>query len=94
MKEIGQIRSLSLWIFLIPVIAINVCLLIAVNHHIFENTIFSVDQIGRSNFTIPYLDGSVSISRVSRTFPQFLIFKPGMITVSYTHLTLPTKRIV
>jgi len=38
-----------------------------------------VDQIGRSGFTIPYLDGSLSISRASRTFPQYLIFKPSMI---------------
>ena len=79
MKEIAQIRSLSLWIFLVPLIAINTCLLISVNFNIFENTFFSVDQIGRSGFTIPYLDGSWSISRASRTFPQFLIFKPGMV---------------
>jgi|TARA_B110000971_G_C19921760_1_gene459532 hypothetical protein len=79
MKEIAQIRSLSLWIFLVPLIAINTCLLISVNFNIFENTFFSVDQIGRSGFTIPYLDGSLSISRASRTFPQFLIFKPGMV---------------
>jgi len=79
MKEITQIRSLSLWIFLIPFIAINACLLISINYHIFENTFFSVDQIGRSGFSIPYYDGSLSISRVSRTFPQFLIFKPGMV---------------
>jgi len=79
MKEIAQIRSLSLWIFLIPFIAINTCLFISVNYNIFENTFFSVDQIGRSGFTIPYFDGSLSISRASRTFPQFLIFKPGMV---------------
>jgi hypothetical protein len=79
MKEIAQIRSLSLWIFLVPLIAINTCLLISVNYHFFVNTFFSVDMIGRSGFTIPYLDGSLSISRASRTFPQYLIFKPGMI---------------
>lgn len=79
MKEITQIRSLSLWIFLVPLTAINACLFISVNFHFFENTFFSVDQIGRSGFTIPYLDGSLSISRASRTFPQFLIFKPGMV---------------
>ena len=79
MKEITQIRSLSLWIFLVPFIAINTCLVISVNFYILENTFFSVDQIGRSGFTIPYLDGSLSISRASRTFPQFLIFKPGMV---------------
>ena len=79
MKELAQIRSLGLWIFLIPFIAVNACLLISINYHIFENTFFSVDQIGRSGFSIPYYDGSLSISRASRTFPQFLIFKPGMV---------------
>jgi len=78
MKEIAQIRKLSLWIFFIPLIAINLCLFISINFSIFENTFFQVDQIGRSNFTIPYLDGSLSISRSARTFPQYLIFKPAM----------------
>ena len=79
MKEITQIRSLSLWIFLVPFIGVNTCLLISINYHLFETTFFSVDQIGRSKFAIPYLDGSLSISRASRTFPQFLVFKPGMV---------------
>ncbi len=79
MREITQIRKLSLWIFFIPLIAINLCLLISQNPEFLENTIFEVDQIGRSNFSIPYLDGSLSISRASRTFPQYLIFKPAMI---------------
>ena len=79
MYEIAQIRKLSLWIFFVPLIAINLCLLISINYSYLENTIFQVDQIGRSGYTIPYLDGSISISRASRTFPQFLIFKPAMI---------------
>lgn len=79
MKEITQIRSLSLWIFLIPFVAINTCLLISVNHELLNNTFFSVDMIGKSGYTIPYFDGSLSISRASRTFPQYLIFKPGMV---------------
>jgi len=79
MKEITQIRSLSLWIFLVPLFAVNICLLISVNFELFEDTLFTVDQIGRSGFTIPYLDGSLSISRASRTFPQYLVFKPGMV---------------
>jgi len=78
MKEITQIRKLSLWIFFIPLLAINLCLIISQNPEFLENTIFSVDQIGRSAFSIPYLDGSLSISRASRTFPQYLIFKPAM----------------
>ena len=68
MSEIQTVRRLTLWIFFLPVIAINLCLLISVNYHLFEGTILTVDQIGRSGFTIPYLDGSLSISRASRTF--------------------------
>jgi len=83
MKEITQIRKLSLWVFFIPLIAINLCLLISINYSLLENTIFIVDQIGRSAFTIPYIDGSLSISRASRTYPAFLIFKPGMILTSF-----------
>ena len=79
MKEITQIRKLSLWVFFIPLLAINLCLIISQNPEFLENTILTVDQIGRSGFSIPYLDGSLSISRASRTFPQYLIFKPAMI---------------
>ena len=78
MNEITQIRKLSLWIFFLPLLAINLCLFISQNPGFLENTIFVVDQIGRSNFSIPYLDGSLSISRASRTYPQYLIFKPSM----------------
>jgi len=84
MNAITQIRKLSLWIFFIPIIAINLCLFISQNPEFLENTIFVVDQIGRSGFSIPYLDGSLSISRASRTYPQFLIFKPAMIFTSIT----------
>ena len=78
MYEIAQIRKLSLWIFFIPFTAINLCLLISQNPEFLEKTIFAVDQIGRSDFSIPYLDGSLSISRASRAFPQYLVFKPSM----------------
>ncbi len=83
MKEITQIRKLSLWIFLIPLIAINLCLIISQNPEFLENTFFTVDMIGRSNFSIPYFDGGLSISRASRTFPQFLIFKPAMFLTAF-----------
>ena len=79
MNEIAQIRKLSLWIFFTPLLAINLCLFISQNYEILENTFLSVDMLGRSGFSIPYLDGSLSISRASRTFPQYLIFKPAMI---------------
>ena len=79
MDEINKIKKISLWIFIVPVVILNLCLFVSVNYEIFENTIFRVDQIGRSNFTIPYIDGSLSISRASRTYPAYLLFKPGMI---------------
>ena len=79
MENISRIKKISIWVFIIPVLVLNLCLFISVNYHLFENTIFSVDQIGRSGFTIPYLDGGISISRSSRTYPTYLLFKPGMI---------------
>ena len=82
MNEITQIRKLSLWIFFTPFIAINLCLFISQNPEFLENTFFTVDQIGRSGFSIPYLDGSLSISSASITFPQYLIFKPAMIATA------------
>ena len=78
MENINQIRIISVWIFIITFVSLNLCLLISVNGHLLQGTIFQVDPIGRSAFTIPYIDGSVSISRTARTFPAYLIFKPGM----------------
>ena len=56
---------------------------ISTNYFLFENTIFVVDQIGRSSFTIPYIDGGLSISRTARTYPAYLIFKPLMIITAF-----------
>ena len=79
MKEITQIRKLSLWVFFTPLITIHLCLFISQHPELLEDTFLRVDMIGRSGFSIPYLDGGLSISRASRTYPQYLIFKPGMI---------------
>ena len=86
-----QIKRLSLWIFIIPFVAINLCLFISINYHIFDNTFLSVDQIGRSQPTFPYFDGGVSISRTARTYPTYLIFKPSMIFASILLIIYWTK---
>ena len=78
MESINRIRTISIWIFIVTFVSLNLCLLIAVNGHLLQGTIFQPDPIGQSGFTIPYIDGSVSISRTARTFPAYLIFKPGM----------------
>tara|TARA_B100000029_G_scaffold233366_1_gene230664 strand:+ start:590 stop:1291 length:702 start_codon:yes stop_codon:yes gene_type:complete len=80
--NINKIRKLSIWVFFLPMVVLNLCLFISVNYDLLENTIFIVDQIGRTAFTIPYIDGGVSISRTARTYPAYLIFKPGMIVTA------------
>ena len=83
METINQIRIISIWIFIVALMTLNLCLFISINYHLLENTLFTVDQLGRSAFTIPYIDGSISISRTARTFPAYLIFKPGMLITSF-----------
>ena len=82
MENTNQIRNISIWIFIVPVVVLNTCLFISINGELLQGTIFQVDPIGRSSFTIPYFDGGTSISRASRTYPAYLIFKPGMIITS------------
>ena len=86
MENISRIRVISIWVFIVPVVVLNLCLFISVNYLLFENTIFVVDQIGRSGFTFPYFDGGVSISRSARTYPTYLLFKPGMFITSILFL--------
>jgi len=78
-ESINRIRIISVRIFIVTFVSLNLCLLISVNYDFLEGTIFTVDQIGRSGFTIPYIDGSVSISRTARTYPAYLVFKPAML---------------
>ncbi len=82
MESINRIKKLSIWIFIVPIVVLNACLFISVNWELFQDTIFQVNVIGRSGFTIPYIDGGTSISRSSRTYPAYLLFKPGMIITS------------
>jgi hypothetical protein len=78
MDKIKKIKSISIWIFIIPFVAVNVCLvLITQFHSIFPNQ----EQI--IHFTIPYIDGGASISRTARPYPNWLIFKPAMFLTSF-----------
>ena len=78
MREIKQVKSISIWIFLIPFVALNLCLLLITQFHsLFPN------QEHILHNTIPYFDGGASISRTARVFPTYLIFKPAMFFTSY-----------
>lgn len=77
MVEINKIKSITLWIFVVPFFAINACLILITNFH----QLFDVKHIIMD--TIPYIDGGTSISRTARVFPTYLIFKPAMFFTSY-----------
>ncbi len=77
MDQIQKTKSISIWIFIIPFVAVNACLLITTQMH------FLIDGPYRIFSTFPYLDGGVSISRTARYFPTYLIFKPAMFLTTY-----------
>ena len=77
MDKISKVRSITLWIFLVPLLTINTCLIIVIH---FQEWLAVGDGIGP---TIPYFDGGTSISRTARIFPTYFIFKPAMFLTSY-----------
>ena len=78
MEQINKVRSISIWIFIIPFVAVNTCLIIITQFHdLFPN------QEDIIHYTFPYLDGGASISRTARPYPSWLIFKPAMFLTSF-----------
>tara|TARA_B100001027_G_C16241439_1_gene319656 strand:+ start:89 stop:778 length:690 start_codon:yes stop_codon:yes gene_type:complete len=78
MDTINKVKSLSIWIFIVPFVAINTCLILITNFHdLFPNKEHVILK------TIPYIDGGASISRTARVFPTYLIFKPAMFLTAY-----------
>ena len=91
MDKITKVKSISLWVFIIPFLALNVCLILITQfHELFPNQEHVILN------TIPYIDGQVSISRTARVFPTYLIFKPAMFLTSYLLIKywLYTKEII
>jgi len=79
MDKIQLAKSISIWVFIIPFLAINSCLvLITQFHELFPN---QEDIVHNSLW--PYLDGGLSISRTARPYPSWLIFKPAMFLTSF-----------
>ena len=78
MDQINKVKSISIWIFIVPFIAINTCLLLITKFHgLFPN------QADIIHNTFPYFDGGASISRTARPYPTWLIFKPAMFFTSF-----------
>lgn len=83
MNNLKEIKKVSLWIFIIPLLAINLCWLIVTHYQYLMGTFLEVDHVSRLNFTIPYISGEFSISRSARVYPSYLIFKPAMILTAF-----------
>ncbi len=78
MDQISKVKSISIWIFIVPFIAVNTCLILITQfHELFPN------QGDIIHNTIPYFDGGASISRTARPYPSWLVFKPAMFFTSY-----------
>ena len=91
MDKIAKVKSISIWVFIVPFVALNACLILITQFHgLFPNPEHIIHN------TVPYIDGQVSISRTARVFPTYLIFKPAMFLTSYLLIKywLYTKEII
>ena len=79
MDSINKVKSISIWIFVIPFVAVNTCLILITTFH----DLFPNKEHVLVGFIFPYFDGGASISRTARVFPTYLIFKPAMFLTSY-----------
>tara|TARA_Y100000590_G_scaffold4765_1_gene6448 strand:- start:2793 stop:3500 length:708 start_codon:yes stop_codon:yes gene_type:complete len=78
MEEINKVKSMSIWVFLVPFVAVNTCLILVTQFH----ELFPNQQDVLIN-TIPYFDGGASISRTARPYPSWLVFKPAMFLTAF-----------
>ena len=83
MEQINRVKSISVWIFIIPFVAVNACLILITQ---FQELFPNQEDIIHNTF--PYFDGGASISRTARPYPSWLIFKPAMFLTSYILLLI------
>ena len=78
MDSVKKVKFTSIWIFVIPFVAINGCLILITQfHELFPEPASVI------HWTFPYIDGGASISRTARPYPSWLIFKPAMFLTSF-----------
>ena len=78
MVEINKVKSMSIWIFVVPFLAVNTCLIMITQ---FQGLYPNQEEIIHNTF--PYFDGGASISRTARPYPSWLVFKPAMFFTSF-----------
>ena len=93
MTYISKLRIVSILIFVFPLASINICLVLSQifefrnlpepGNYFGDLKIFDAGDALRDKqdkvWAIPYFDGSASISRIGRVFPNYFIFKPFLI---------------
>ena len=75
MENIIKIKKLSIWIFIIPFVSLNACLIMINN---FPQFFAAENVVGH---TIPYIDGQVSISRTA----IFLVLHTIFLGIKYDY---------
>ncbi len=78
MEYINKVKSISIWIFIVPFVAVNTCLIMITQ---FQGLFPNQEDIIHN--TIPYFDGGASISRTARPYPSWLVFKPAMFLTTF-----------
>ena len=78
MEQINKVKSISIWIFIVPFVVVNTCLILITQ---FQGIFPNQEDIIHNTF--PYFDGGASISRTVRPYPTWLIFKPAMFLTSF-----------
>ena len=78
MEQINKVKSISIWIFIVPFLAVNTCLILITQ---FQGLFPNHEDIIHNTF--PYLEGGASISRTARPYPSWLVFKPAMFLTSF-----------
>jgi hypothetical protein len=78
MEQINKVKSISIWIFIVPFVAVNTCLILITQ---FQGIFPNQEDIIHNTF--PYFDGGASISRTARPYPSWLVFKPAMFLTSF-----------
>ena len=78
MEQINKVKASSVWICIVPFVAVNTCLILITQ---FQGLFPNQEDIIHN--TIPYFDGGASISRTARPYPSWLVFKPAMFLTSF-----------
>ena len=75
MNSVDKIRSISVWIFIIPFISVNTCILLIVTH--FHQILEPGVQRAEYFPTFPYLDGECfKLAELLEIIPCILYFNP------------------